>query len=142
MIGVELISAILFPSKSDRASVRSLGDLRKKIAAGLPKRSLTWTAQRIVGEKDAMRLAHKIVRRSTLERRRKLNAREGEETARLARVFATAIYVLEDEDAAREYFLSSNPVLGDERPIDLALSEIGALQVETQLWRVFYGVSA
>ena len=57
MIGVELISAILFHSKSDRASVRSLGDLRKKVTAGLSKSSLMWTARCIVGEEDAIRLA-------------------------------------------------------------------------------------
>ena len=142
MIAVESISAILFPSKADRESVRSLAELRKRITAGLSKSCLKWTAQCIVGEEDAMRLAYEIVPRTTYKRRRKLSAHEGEATARLARVFATATHVLEDSDAAREYMLSPHPVFGDERPIDLALSEIGAMQVEDALWRVFYGVSA
>ena len=90
-----------------------------------------------------MRLTYMVVPRSSYNRvKKRLNTRFSERTARLARVFATALHVLEDKKAAREYMFSPNPVLGDERPIDLALSDIGAMQVENSLWRVFYGVSA
>ena len=142
MIDVKAISAVLFLSKSDRVAVRSLEDLRVRVTAGLPKSSLKWTAECIAGEEGAMRLAYEVVPRTTYKRRRRLSAHEGAATARLARVFATALHVLEDKEAAREYMFSSHPVLGDERPIDLALSEIGAIQVENALWRVFYGVTA
>ncbi len=49
---------------------------------------------------------------------------------RVAAVLATAADVWGDEGAAAEFLNSPHPMLGGGVPIDLALSEIGARQVE------------
>jgi putative toxin-antitoxin system antitoxin component (TIGR02293 family) len=60
--------------------------------------------------------------------------------ARLARVTATAEQLLRAHDEARDFLATPHPLLGGQRPLDVAQSEIGAQQVEEILWRMAYGI--
>ena len=66
---------------------------------------------------EAARHRHAIVPRTTLRRRTRLTAEEGERTARLARLLVLAEEVWEDRELAREFLLSSPPA-GGEPPVD------------------------
>jgi uncharacterized protein (DUF2384 family) len=39
-------------------------------------------------------------------------------------------------------FNTAHPLLGGNKPLDVAMTELGARRVEELLWRLFYGMSA
>jgi putative toxin-antitoxin system antitoxin component (TIGR02293 family) len=78
---------------------------------------------------------------ATYKRRNgKLRVIESERTERLARVIAAAETVWDDQNDAREWLTKPHPELGDRAPIECALTELGARQVESVLDRLQYGL--
>ncbi len=67
-------------------------------------------------------------------------AAESERTERLARVIAAAEAVWDDQNDAREWLTTPHPELGGRPPIECALTELGARQVESLLDRLQYGL--
>ena len=61
---------------------------------------------------------------------------------RLARVIATAEQVWNSADDARAFLATGHAMLGGKRPIEVALTELGARRVENLLWSLFHGVAA
>ena len=125
-----------------RKSITTVNDLRKVVEAGLPKRALEETVEHLhPGGAKSSALLHRIVPKSTLARRKKLLPDESARTERLARIIALAEYVWNGNvDAAKRFLLNSHPELDGEKPIELAISEIGARQVEELLWKIVYGL--
>jgi putative toxin-antitoxin system antitoxin component (TIGR02293 family) len=80
----------------------------------------------------------------TLARRKiegRLNSLESERLFRLARLFEKAVNYHEgDVDAARSWMESPKLALGNESPLEMAESEIGAREVEDLLDRLEFGV--
>lgn len=54
-------------------------------------------------------------------------------TGPLARCFDLARSLWDDEDAIEQFFEMPNPSLGNQRPLDVARSEPGAVKVENLL---------
>jgi putative toxin-antitoxin system antitoxin component (TIGR02293 family) len=110
----------------------------------LPKAALRQTASRIFSSKlEQKQLMNRIVPEATFKRRRdRLSAAESERTERIARVVADAEYVWVDRDDARRFLTSSHPSLGGKTPIDAAMTELGARQVEEILAKIFHGLPA
>jgi putative toxin-antitoxin system antitoxin component (TIGR02293 family) len=75
---------------------------------------------------EAAGLRHAIVPRTTLRRRTRLTTEESERTERLARLVDMAEETWEDRESAREFLLSPQPQLGGDRPVELALTELGS----------------
>ena len=79
----------------------------------------------------------------TLARRKSrgepLTIEESDRIARLVRVVAYAARVFDDPELRSAWLRSGNPALGGERPIDLAVTDIGARRVETGLNRIAWG---
>lgn len=86
---------------------------------------------------------HKMVPPRTLARRKsrqeRLTVQESDGIARLVRVAAQAARVFEDPELRSAWLRTGNPALGGERPIDLALTDIGARRVEAVLNRIAWG---
>ena len=124
--------------------VHSLADLSALVQAGLPKSALRNSAAHIARDAAAVSaLIYRVVPEATYKRRRaNLKPAESERTERLARVIATAEYVWDDETDARDFLTTPNSALDGQRPVDLALYELGARRVEELLWKVFYGLAA
>lgn len=124
--------------------IRSLRQLADAVERGLPKSALRSSASRVYESRAAQtELIHRIVPEATLKRRREvLKSDESERTERLARVIAIALYVWDDDDDARRFLTTSHRELGGKRPVDCALSELGAREVEELLWKLFYGLPA
>lgn len=80
----------------------------------------------------------------TLDRRKsagKLEPEESDRAVRLSRVFAAALGLFEgDDDAARAWLKKRQPQLGNERPMDLLRTEVGAREVERLVGRLEHGV--
>lgn len=141
MISPDRIAEVLGLKKG---RVRSLADLSAAVHKGLPKAALRSVVIRIIDDKATQRaLLIKVIPEATLKRRRDLlKPDESERTERLARVIATAEFVWNDEMDARAFLTSAHSLLGGKRPIEVALTELGARQVEEILWRLYYGISA
>jgi putative toxin-antitoxin system antitoxin component (TIGR02293 family) len=122
--------------------IRSLSDLADVVRSGLPKSALRASASRLFKSAAAQtELIHKVISEATFKRRQDLlKPDESERTERLARVIATAEYVWDDEEDARRFLTTPHCELAGKRPIDVALTELGARQIEELLWKLFYGL--
>src|ERR1035437_1549843 len=122
---------------------KTLGDLSRVIERGLPKEALSRTIGRVFIERgSAHKFLVKVVPEATFKRRIRLTAAESERTERLARVIATAEYVWDDGEDARQWLCTPHPELDDRTPIHSAMTELGARRAEALLDRIFYGLPA
>lgn len=123
---------------------QSFSELDDMVRSGLPKSALRLSTDhvgRTTEERKA--LLYRIVPEATYKRRReRLNPDESEKAERLARVFATADYVWDSEDDAREFLNTPHPMLDGKTPLDVSMTELGARRVEELLWKLFYGIPA
>ena len=82
----------------------------------------------------------------TLARRKQTGRLEPEESdrlVRLARVFGRALGLFEgDPDAARHWLSSKQPLVGNLVPLELAGTDVGALEVEHLIGRLEHGIPA
>jgi len=122
--------------------IASIEDLEEIVGAGLPKAALRITVRRVYGvPREANRWLYRIVPEATYKRRSgKLRVTESERTERLARVIAAAEEVWGNQEDAREWLTKAHPELNDRTPIECAMSELGARQVETLLDKLQYGL--
>lgn len=85
-----------------------------------------------------------VIPRRTFERRlsenQPLKLDEADALARLLRVRDHARRAFEDDDVAEEWLSLPNPELGDEVPIEMARTDVGARDVEAVLTRFEHGV--
>ena len=123
-------------------TVTSTEDLEEIVGEGLPKAALRVVVRRVFAvAREANRYLYRIVPEATYKRRSgRLRLVESERTERLARVIAAAEAVWDDQNDAREWLTTSHPELGDRKPIECALTELGARQVEALLDRLQYGL--
>ncbi|OGA39119.1 MAG: hypothetical protein A3G24_09985 [Betaproteobacteria bacterium RIFCSPLOWO2_12_FULL_62_13] len=127
-----------------RRKIRSLGELATVVREGLPKSALKASVARVFPEgREQTDMLYRVIPEATYKRRRdQLKAEESERTERLARVIATAEYVWDDDAEARRFLTTAHSQLEGQRPIDVALTELGARRVEELLWKLFYGIAA
>ena len=141
--------AVVEPSKIAqvlglRRKVTSVEQLEQQVEAGLPKASLGAVVRHVYGTSpEAAALMQRVIPSSTFHRRGEdLKPHEGERVERLARVIATAEHVWSNIDDARAFLSTGHAMLGGKRPIEVALTELGARRVENLLWSLFHGVAA
>ncbi|HEY2927766.1 antitoxin Xre/MbcA/ParS toxin-binding domain-containing protein [Piscinibacter sp.] len=144
-----MYAAVVEPSKIAqllglRRRVTSVEELEMQVEAGLPKSALEAVARHVYGTApDATALMQRVIPAATFHRRGvELKPQEGERVERLARVIATAEHVWANAEDARTFLSTAHPMLAGKRPIEVALTELGARRVETLLWSLFYGVAA
>jgi len=120
----------------------TIAALNEAVNEGLPKSTLRCTVKHLFSSStDQMKFIYRVVPEATFKRRKdRLNEAESERTERLARTIATAEYVLGDKEMARQFLTSPHPMLNGKMPIETALSELGARQIEQMLFGVFYGL--
>ena len=123
--------------------ITSLRELRVRVEEGLPVESLDSVARYVaMNDNQVARIKLGIVPQETLARRRRLTPVESERLARLARIAALAEYVWENLDHARQFLTSEQLSLGGACPIDLAMSDLGACEVEELLMKLEYSLPA
>jgi putative toxin-antitoxin system antitoxin component (TIGR02293 family) len=126
-----------------RANVRSVADIAEAVESGLPKQSLERVVERAGIEGPArVKLMHRVVPAATYKRRQRLKLVESERTERLARVIALAEMLWDDEAEAKRFLATPHPELNRRKPIEAALTELGARQVEDVVMRALYGLPA
>jgi putative toxin-antitoxin system antitoxin component (TIGR02293 family) len=111
------------------------------IVSGLPRAALDQVAAAICPEPaEATKLIHRVVPKSSLNRRGTLTQAQGEQTERLARLFAYATRVFGGAEDARIFMRRPHPELGGRRPLDAALTELGGRAVERILDSLAFGL--
>ncbi|MFL5156261.1 MAG: antitoxin Xre/MbcA/ParS toxin-binding domain-containing protein [Microvirga sp.] len=118
-------------------------ELRRAVAEGLPKRSLSHMAKLVVQDPKQQRMVvHRIVPEATFKRRRdRLSLAESERAERTARVAAMAFDLWGEEDG-RAFLSNPHPMLGGETPLEAAATDLGAREVETILRALEFGLPA
>lgn len=144
-----MYTAVVRPAKIAQmlglhGKVDSIEQLDQQVEAGLPKASLGAVARHVYGTSpEAAALMQRVIPSATFHRRGDaLKPQESERVERLARVIATAEQVWDSIDDARVFLSTGHAMLGGQRPIEVALTELGARRVETLLWSLFHGVAA
>lgn len=144
MVAVERIAEVLGGPAVLRRRIRSVGELSEAVQSGLPKSALRVVAQRVFDAPAEQRhITYAIVPEATYKRRRdRLTLAESERTERMARVVATAEWVWGNRDQARRFLTARHPALGGQRPLEAALTELGARRVEELLACIEHGLPA
>jgi len=140
LISPKAIADVLGLSKKP-ASLTALAGV---VSRGLPKTSLRNVIHAVfTSPSDRAEALYRVIPKGTYKRRKaQLSPEESARVERLARVIATARYVWDDDEAAREFLTSRHTELENRTPIEVAMTELGAREVELLLWKLFYGVPA
>lgn len=122
----------------------SFAELDDLVRHGLPKSALRKGVAHVARTPEERReLLYRLVPEATFKRRReRLSPDESQKAERLARVFATAAHVWDDDADAREFLNTPHPLLDGRAPLEVAMTELGARRVEQLLWKLFYGLPA
>ncbi len=139
----QAIAEVLGGRKVLGRAIRKSTDLAELVREGLPATSVTSLAAKLnIGHTVLSRKLGIPQRTLTrrLSHRSRLTAAESDRTVRLARVYASAVEMIGDEEKASEWLRTPNRALGGERPFDQLDTDLGAREVEDVLGRIAYGV--
>ena len=117
-------------------------DLAQALEEGLPVDAVDRVSRLIAPGDPSFR--DRLVARATLARRRRqerLTLEESERVERVARLWANAVRLFQDEEAAREFLTGKHMLLRNQRPIDLARTEAGARAVEQLMGGLEFGTA-
>ena len=122
----------------------SFAELDALVSQGLPKNALKASVNSVcLNTEERKQLLYRIIPEATYKRRRdKLSAEESGRAERLARIYATALYVWNSDDDARTFLHTPHPMLQSRAPLDVSMTELGARRVEELLWQLYYGIAA
>lgn len=114
------------------------------VRSGLPKSALRESIERIGrNTEERKKILYSIIAEATFKRRsERLTPGESERAERLARIFATAKYVWDSDTDGRDFLHTPHPLLENQTPLDVSMTELGARRVEELLWQLFYGLPA
>jgi putative toxin-antitoxin system antitoxin component (TIGR02293 family) len=134
------IVRLLGGTKAVGRAVRSVADLDQVVQAGLPRAALEHLMGEVAPESERARLRNRVVPRASYQRSKVLSAAHSATTERLARITALAQSVWEDETNAQRFLWSEHPELAHRKPIEVALTELGAREVEEVIQRGLHGL--
>lgn len=143
-MSISLTADVLGGKKLFKDGIRSVAQLEKAVARGLPKASLVSVAQAVFPDARSRReLVYRVVPEATFKRRReRLTPAESERTERLARVVAMAEEVWQDSAGARRFLTTPHAELCGRTPLAAALTELGAREAERVMASILYGLPA
>lgn len=140
MIGHQDILAVLGGKTAVGRGVKTLADLDAAVHAGLPRQVLDHVVDYVAPPAERTNLRNRVIPRASYQRKHRLSAAHSATTERLARVAAIVRWVWEDDEKVRQFLWRPHPELAGRRPIDVALTELGAREVEEILARGVHGL--
>ena len=144
-VAAEQIANVLGGHEVLGRRVRSMRELDDIVREGMPKTALDTFIDALGASKYrefAIRLRNKIVPRATYNRVDRFNLQVSETTERMARLYAMALAVFDDTEAAARFLANPHPELDDRAPFEAALTEIGGREVEEVIERGLHGLPA
>lgn len=142
MVTAARIAEVMGGARVLHRQVTTLADLDEAVARGLPRSAVDALVARLANPQDSTRLKHRIVPKATYQRHEQLNPAHSQKAERLARVFAMAEVAWGDPEEARRFMNMPHPELGGRTPLEVAMTELGARQVEQVLERGLHGLPA
>jgi putative toxin-antitoxin system antitoxin component (TIGR02293 family) len=118
-------------------------ELDALVRDGMPRTALDVFIDKVGGgarSAYAVQLRNRIVPRATYRRVERFNLQVSETTERMARLYAMALAVFEEPDAAARFLSTTHPELGNRTPFEAALTEIGGREVEEVIERGLHGL--
>nr|MBS0019199.1 DUF2384 domain-containing protein [Gammaproteobacteria bacterium] len=143
MIAAQQIAEVLGGAAALGNPVHDLMELDELVAKGIPRAAFDALIERLAAGADEITrvsLRYRIIPRATYQRSRRLNQQHSETAERLARIYAKASALWQDDRAAQRFLLSPHPELRGKAPLDAALTEIGGRQVEEIIERGMHGL--
>jgi len=140
MVSAARIAEVMGGARVLHRRVTTLAELDEAVAHGLPRAALDALVARVANPQDSTRLKYRIVPKATYLRHERLNPPHGQRAERLARVFAMAEAAWADPGEARRFMNAPHPELGGRTPLEAAMTELGARQVEEVLERGLHGL--
>lgn len=143
MIAAEQIADVLGGADTLGNPVHDLMELDELVAKGIPRTAFDALIDRLAAGADEITrvsLRYRIIPRATYQRSRRLNQQHSETAERLARIYAMARALWQDDRTAQRFLLSPHPELRGKPPLDAALTEIGGRQVEEIIERGMHGL--
>ena len=131
---------LLGGAKAMGRPVRTLAELDAAIQAGFPRAALEHLMTAAAPEPERARLRNRVVPRASFQRSKTLSAVHSATTERLARIAALAQSVWQDDAGAQRFLWTEHPELGGRKPIEAALTELGAREVEEVIQRGLHGL--
>ena len=131
---------LLGGAKAIGRSIRTLADLEAAIQAGFPRAALENLMDAVAPETERARLRNRVIPRASFQRSKILSAVHSATTERLARITALARSVWEDDAKAQRFLWTEHPELANRKPIEVALTELGAREVEAVIQRGLHGL--
>ena len=133
---------MLGASPHGQKGASSTAYLRSAVRKGLPFSAFETVLREVDLPQKQLSTILGIPTRTIARRKeiRQLTAAESDRLYRVARVAVHAASVLGDMDKARAWLKRPNRGLGDEVPLSLLDTDIGARQVEDVLVRLEYGI--
>lgn len=125
--------------------VTSMRKLDEVVRAGIPKSALDALIEALrtgLDDDFATRLRNRIVPWATYKRVDRFNLQVSETIERMARLYAMTLAIFEEPAAAIRFLAGAHPDLGDRAPFEVALTEIGGLEVEEVIERGLHGLPA
>jgi putative toxin-antitoxin system antitoxin component (TIGR02293 family) len=140
-IQVSKVAAALGGERALGVQLNTVGELAAAVAHGLPKSVVGAVAAQAANDPESRRrIAALVVSPATYKRSQQLSPAASERAERLARVTALAQQALGDAEEARAWLGDKHPLLGDQPPIEVAATDLGARQVERILLNIEHGL--
>ncbi len=119
-----------------------LEDLRRRVRAGLPYRSVETVARRFDLRREELSEVLALPERTLARRKRerRLEPGESDRLFRLARLAARGVEVLGSAEKVARWLKAANRALGGRTPLALCDTDLGVRQVEQVLGRIEHGV--
>ncbi|MBS0185504.1 MAG: DUF2384 domain-containing protein [Proteobacteria bacterium] len=137
MIGAAEIAGVMGGKEILGREIRANYDLMALIEEGIPKKSLRTILEDLGQEKKI----YEIIPEGTYKKRKNIfKLAESERVERLARVYATAIHVFNEKEAAVAFMVSPHQLFGGRSPLSISRTERGARELEEMLWQVYFGL--
>jgi putative toxin-antitoxin system antitoxin component (TIGR02293 family) len=143
MIAAQQIADLLGGADALGNPVHDMMELDELVAKGIPRSAFDALIDRLAAGADEVTrvsLRYRIIPRATYQRSRRLNQQHSETVERLARIYAMARALWQDDRAAQRFLFSPHPELRGKSPLDAALTEIGGRQVEEVIERGMHGL--
>ena len=143
MIATQQIVDVLGGEDALGNPVQDMMELDELVAKGIPRSAFDALIDRLAAGADEITrvsLRYRIVPRATYQRSRRLNQQHSETAERVARIYAMARALWQDDRAAQRFLLAPHPELRGKSPLDAALTEIGGRQVEEIIERGMHGL--
>ena len=137
MISAQQIAEVMGGRAVFRREFQSMHELDQLIASGkMPRGALDVLARKLSDESS---FKYSIMPKASYTRHESLPEKHAQTTERLARVFALAVEIWQDEADAKRFLTTPHPELNGDTPLARAKSEIGARAVEEVMDRARHG---